>query len=249
MSKEQNRAKSQVWPDFVYAPPQRTGPKEALRLPQPPFKGAKPWQCSVYYYWFEYLRRHEGYAETCKAGAGGEWEVLYRDFGDVHAVTFLEWWGLNGDRLFAEPVQLEEVRFLSAGSEVPASIDVAVVAIPLRRSLTDSLTQIRELLSGRAAAVQGRGKRQPHVSRARYPVFQRPNLSALHSYLEAWDVQRKYPDISLTELAAKLKIGSPKGAKPGGNLRMVVPANEACRRVRKARRLIDNVVRGLFPKY
>src|SRR5579862_8349459 len=60
---------------------------------------------SLYYYWFQFLRRHEGYRKTCEAGGVGEFSGLYEDFGDVHAVTFQKWWSMDerGAKLFGEP--------------------------------------------------------------------------------------------------------------------------------------------------
>ena len=45
---------------FAYAWPVKDPKRSKRVLPPPPFPEAEPWQCSVYYYWWEYLRRHEG---------------------------------------------------------------------------------------------------------------------------------------------------------------------------------------------
>ena len=50
---------------FAYAWPVKDPKRSKRVLPPPPFPEAEPWQCSVYYYWWEYLRRHEGYKRTC----------------------------------------------------------------------------------------------------------------------------------------------------------------------------------------
>ena len=59
---------------FLYAPPLKGVRPSKRKPPKAPFKGAKPWQVSVFYYWWEYLRRHEGYAETCRDGGKGSSE-------------------------------------------------------------------------------------------------------------------------------------------------------------------------------
>jgi len=63
------------------------------------------WQNSVYYLWWEFLRRHEGYRRTCENAGNGKYAKLYADFGNVHGVTFKEWWTKHarGARLFSEP--------------------------------------------------------------------------------------------------------------------------------------------------
>ena len=64
-----------------------------------------PWDNSIYYLWWEFLRRHDGYKKTCENGGDGKYAELYADFGNVHEATFKEWWTKDGRgaRLFAEP--------------------------------------------------------------------------------------------------------------------------------------------------
>ena len=69
---------------FAYAWPVKDPKRSKRKLPPPPFPEAEPWQCSVYYYWWEYLRRHEGYKRTCAQGGRGRYAKLYEDFGNVH---------------------------------------------------------------------------------------------------------------------------------------------------------------------
>ena len=63
------------------------------------------WEDSVYYLWWEFLRRHDGYKETCEKGGKGKYAKLYDDFGNVHECSFREWWTKDdrGARLFSEP--------------------------------------------------------------------------------------------------------------------------------------------------
>lgn len=90
---------------FVYAPPLKGVRPSKRKPPNPPYKGAPAWKCSVYYYWWEYLRRHEGYRQCCAKGGKGEYAKLYADFGDVHAHDdFWLWWSKEGhSELFCEP--------------------------------------------------------------------------------------------------------------------------------------------------
>jgi hypothetical protein len=64
------------------------------------------WENSIYYLWWEFLRRHDGYKHTCKNGGKGKYAKLYEDFADVHGGSFKDWWtkAARGVRLFAEPV-------------------------------------------------------------------------------------------------------------------------------------------------
>lgn len=67
-----------------------------------PFPKAKPWQCSVYYFWWCFLKEHEGYRKCCENDGKGPYADLYRDFGDVRGNNFRSWWKNTGSQLFAE---------------------------------------------------------------------------------------------------------------------------------------------------
>ena len=108
---------------FIYAPPfkgrrsKTTGEFISRRLQRitPPFRDAEAWQCSVYYFWWEFLRRHEGYQDCCIRGGKGQCKKLYADFGNIHEHDdFWKWWAQKvddefysdlsrGERLFSEP--------------------------------------------------------------------------------------------------------------------------------------------------
>jgi hypothetical protein len=49
---------------------------------------------SIYYYWFEYLRRSKKYEFACKKNGVGM-EKLYADFGDVFKDSFDEWFATD----------------------------------------------------------------------------------------------------------------------------------------------------------
>ena len=68
-------------------------------------KAAEKYRNSVYYLWWEFLRRNAAYKWCCKKGGKGRLNSLYTDFGDVFSADFKSWWQLNdrGARLFAEP--------------------------------------------------------------------------------------------------------------------------------------------------
>lgn len=194
---------------FIYAPPLRGrrrkngGLMSKRRLPNPPFRGAEPWQCSVYYYWWEYLRRHEGYRATCMNAGIGEHAALYQDFGDVHANDdFWAWWREH-TRLFSEPPTrgIQECML-----NTPFANDQLILSVPLEVRSVNLVRMFRRILKENTDRV----KIARSASRAKYPVAIKPNLAALHTSLTIWDLKKENPNLKLYEIfdlaAAKTSI-------------------------------------------
>ena len=191
---------------FIYAPPfkgirsKSTGEYISRRLQRitPPFRDAKAWQCSVYYFWWEFLRRHEGYHDCCIRGGKGKYKKLYADFGNIHEHDdFWKWWAQKvddefysdlrrGERLFSEPpagkIELAE-RSLNNDSN-----DVLTINIPLEVRTPFLVKQFRKLLKDHEQQVQEARK----VSRAKYPVSSSVRLSSLYQALRVWDIEQEY---------------------------------------------------------
>lgn len=110
------------------------------------------WENSIYYLWWEFLRRHDGYKMTCESGGKGQHANLYADFGNVHDGTFKEWWSKDdrGARLFAEPSLPSSVVALTSEDieTLPKDWDpesLLIVAIPLslrKQYIQQSLTKM-----------------------------------------------------------------------------------------------------------
>ena len=157
---------------FIHAPPfkgrrsKETGEFLSKRLQRitPPFHGAEAYQHSIYYFWWEFLRRHEGYKACCEKNGKGAYAKLYADFGNIHEHDdFWKWWSekvddetyINlgrGERLFAEP----QGRRIEVADRVlnTQSVDTLTVNIPLeirahlvknfRRFLAEHKEQVRK---------------------------------------------------------------------------------------------------------
>ena len=171
-----------------------------------PFVGAKPYQRTVFYFWWEFLRRHEGYKDCCERGGSGKYRKLYQDFGDVHEFdVFWKWWrvriasagnGLDengkkripnrGEYLFAEP----PARFITKADRVSNTrSDTLTVNIPLEVRTPQLVQQLRKLLN----VHQDRVRDARSVSRALYPVaIASPKLIALHKSLRVYDIEQEH---------------------------------------------------------
>jgi hypothetical protein len=246
--------------NFPYAPPKIPGAPFRQYEPEKPFDGAKDWQCSVYYYWWEYLRRHEGYERTCLNGGRGKYAKLYRDFGDVHSADFLSWWA---DQLWLFTFVGETKVYENA---TPARREVPGhwwVRVPLGRSVSEITERLGGDLNKMLAAQSDR--LQQDLDRAiRYKVAQRPVLKTLHRHLRIWDARKQYPgapdeellDIVGLEVSSSKRLKDEiaedaaaglKGTRPKSELRRAKRL-EVQRSLRVANQYIENVVKGEFPK-
>ena len=219
-------------------------------------KASSAWQRSVYYWWFEYLKRHAGYARTCAQAGRGKYAALYRDFGDIHAADFRTWWaeGDRGARLFAEPVITREVRLVTAEelAAVEPDANVAFVQMPLnlpKRYLKQAFAKLLvKHHKGR------RGVRQARHSQAHYPVIGQPNVPALQITLQVYDYRQTHPELTLWQIGQQLRLfqleqlpAAADTAKTIANKRSIMAASVS-RYLRKAQAMIDNAALGKFPK-
>ena len=178
-------------PYFVYAPPDFGQAPYPYRLPKAPYSDAPGWKCSVYYYWWLYLRRNDDYRLTCEQDGVGTCATLYRDFGDIYADDFQSWWQTHWD-LFAER------QVVTSGASGSAAFERSItVTIDLDAKRNRVLDELRNVLTAQQAELE-----QDRVtSDARYPVETNPVLSALHQHLHVWDMKRLNPWISDAVLA------------------------------------------------
>lgn len=260
---------------FVHAPPflgrrsKETGKYLSKRLAriQPPFIGAKPWQHSVYYFWWEFLRRHEGYKDCCARGGAGRYKKLYADFGDVHAYEtkdFWKWWAeklangwKRGEYLFAEPAarrMLVQDRVLNTQTN-----DTLQVTIPLEVRTPQLVKNLRKLLEEHKTQVTAARNK----SRALYPVAASVRLSSLHQTLAVWDTwnehkhrRKKYEQAELAGIYVNRVVN---GETVESLQRADLPYNDVQQEVRRrqtqafnrylaaATEYIENVGKGQFP--
>ena len=93
---------------YQYAPPVFQADDEDLTADtnvKPPFKDASGWMCSVYYYWWEFLRLDANYMQRSETQAASGNQVM-QDFGYPDAFGGFEgWWRRVGRHLFCEPYE------------------------------------------------------------------------------------------------------------------------------------------------
>lgn len=177
--------------------------REASRVPlwqpseHPENRDPHPWEYSVYYWWWEFLRRHEGYKKCCECGGKGKYASLFTDWGNIHASSYWKWWSTkvvdeNGDTwtrgeyLFAEP--LRSIRVVGANWEVSdRSPNSITVNVPLEVGTRDLVAMFRRVLNQHTE----QRKAARSASNALYPVATKVPLRALYWALRAWDVEQE----------------------------------------------------------
>jgi hypothetical protein len=219
------------------------------------------WRQSIYYLWWEFLRRHDGYRRTCENGGNGRYSKLYKDFGNVHALDFKEWWtkGERGARLFAEPAIPQTVVRLTKDDLTALEWTegtLLVLAVPLllpKRYLQRRIGQMLKVHHPRK-----RGKRTSKDSRALYPVATQFNLHSLQVAMAVYDLKKANPKTKLWEIAQQLRFTSSlKDSEFGVRGQMASEAigkkNTMSVAVRRkldiANSIIDGVGSGVFPQY
>jgi hypothetical protein len=239
---------------FIYAPPQTVLDRPNARLPAVVRPGASKFHNSVYYYWWAFLRLNPQYIQCCEAGGTGELAGLYKDFGDVRdgarqttdGDDFQAWWIERGADLFAEPQQLDEIKLLEEMPEHHDFTHHALISIPLKTDLELTLVELREIIR---AEINGYRRQFPNESGAKYPVKQRPVLSALDDALRCKLAQLENPDMDQYSLADEAGLTFPTYSARDGDDLYAMKTRRVSRALQRANLLISNVIKGSFPDY
>lgn len=209
---------------------------------------------SVYYWWYEYLKRNEDYRKTCENTGKGKCAKLYKDFGDIYSVEFPSWWKAEerGARLFAEP-PTSSIRVIDGDAVVLREHEgqSLVLEVPLNLPINHLVNRFRDIISKHH---QGKkGHRHNAVSHAIYVVRGKVDIAFLETALMVLDERQEHPKKPLWRIANELRIGSkenllnstdsPKAAEDKRN----ILAATASRYVKKAREMVTNVGKGIFP--
>jgi hypothetical protein len=221
------------------------------------------WRKSIYYLWWEFLRRHDGYKKTCSSGGKGKYAKLHKDFGDVHAGEFEEWWKADdrGVRLFGEPAIPQSVRRLTkedltALADQWNGEDMLVIVAPLLLPKRFIQSRIAKILKTHHPGK--RGIRAMRKSRALYRISDQFNFDSLRIALNVYDFRQSNPELKLWEIAQQLRFTSTlKENELGGRGQMAAEAIgkkntmgvAVSRKLTLAKNVIDGVGKGVFPQY
>lgn len=167
---------------------------------------------SLYYLWFEYLKRSDKYKRACQYNGKGM-QKIYDDFGDIFQYEGLDgfwaWWTERGQFLFGVPPATQVRDFLSVEQivEMRSEIETGkyqLVALPTNLSKATLRRRINKLISGMRIEADA-------VARAKYEVKQvKVDSDSLKSCLLAYDLRTQNLDI--LEIAFRVKSVLPKEA-------------------------------------
>lgn len=167
-------------------------------------KQKSAWESSVYYWWFEYLKRNEDYLKCCENGGKGKLANLYKDFGDIRAVTFKKWWLENqrGAELFAEPSPEDTVRTLNEGERALSKNEALTISFPINLPKNLLEKRFKQILD-----TEHKGKRGIQLakkSRAKYRFNGQPNIEGLRVALQVYDFKKANPDMRLFDIGNEI---------------------------------------------
>ena len=148
---------------------------------------------SIYYLWFEYLKRSEKYKTAC-ANNGKGMAKLYKDFGNIFehegVEGFWSWWNEKGQYLFGIEATQEIVEFDSADGVVGYE-DYKLIAIPKNITSTTIKKRLNKLVDDM------KGELKPTAEQtAKYSIAQtKVDVESLKSCLMAYDLKQKGTDV------------------------------------------------------
>lgn len=226
---------------FRHAPPY-TGldtASDSRRL-SPPYPRAPSHMCSMYYYWWAFLRENDAYLACCENGGEGQMAQLYRDFGDVRDNDFMRWWIGGGRLLFCEPPEDAAVIM----REIPPNHDSekrVLFSVPIDGDLDRITAEIRSAM--------GEYRRDHHIadmreSCARYQIMAIAKLQSLYRQLRVYQMKKADSTMGNKAIAGDLGIG---GTSVEYNEYSAIAA--VSRYYTDAQKLILNVGKGRFPDY
>lgn len=215
-------------------------------------KSQERYKNSVYYLWWEFLRRSDAYKKCCVSGGKGKLKNIYQDFGDVFASDFKSWWQQNerGAYLFAEQLP-PKMKLIDVMPDVSVAGQVLVVQVPLALPKRFLAAEFQKLLTAHHAGK--RGRRNNVSSTARYPVTGHVDTDALQKCLRVFDMKIANPKMPLWKITQECKAikrdtfiedSDTKGIVTNKKL---ILANTASRLVKKGKLIIRNVEQGKFP--
>lgn len=212
------------------------------------------WKQSVYYWWYEYLKRNDSYRRECVNGGKGKHAKLYDHFGNVHASNFKTWWTTKdrGAMLFAEspkPSIQVVARELLQTLDIDADQHLVLI-VPLNLPIKHLVKRFREVMSKHHKGK--RGRRYISSSQAMYQAKGKVDVKFLQIALAVWDCRKANPDKQLWAIGEEIGVAKKhrileKDTVATKRDKKNILAATTSRYFKKADKMINKVVEGVFP--
>lgn len=206
---------------------------------------------SVYYFWWEFLRRNKEYKKCCESDGKGKLNGLYRDFGDVFNVDFKTWWKTDdrGAFLFGNKLP-PEFKIIKEGNEIINDDNVLYLQIPLELPKMEIHKKLKEVLS--KSHIGTRGVRTNLIPTAKYPVTHHFYKEKLKQYLLVYDLKIDSPHLKLWEITLKTNLGfeskyNPLDSDSERKRQKTILSTTSKRILEKVNIIIDGTSLGMFP--
>jgi hypothetical protein len=138
---------------------------------------------SIYYFWFEFLKRNKKFIEICKS-KGSLNKYFYEDFRDIRQKSFKQWWNekykgtIRGIYLFAYQNPFTDIEEIVSINEIN-SINLnefTILAIPKNIEKNYALKKVRGLINK---------DNKRFINKARYEFKSKTfKVKSLRNYLE-----------------------------------------------------------------
>lgn len=216
-------------------------------------KSSSHWKKSVYYWWFEYLRRNEQYKLTCKNNGTGECSELFKLFGDVTSLNFKSWWTLDdrGATLFAEPFK-KSITLINLGSNLSEILTTGSINlnVPLNIPINQLVKDFRKIVSKHHT--NKKGIRNSNNSIAMFTPSIKVDVKFLEIALMVWDEKHNYPNKPFWQIGNDMKLNIKNIIRTNDPPAIVtdkknILAATTSRYHKKATEMINLTASGCFP--
>ena len=208
-------------------------------------------ETSMYYWWWRFLKESAEYPPKGRAKERGPIADLYRDFGNL-GNDFRRWWTRTGRKVFSEPTGAS-VRILydsawDSGDEDTAEFMVVTIFknVPRRKIESDFRLLLKDHHPGSDMSERDHKRATRHLS----PVA-RSQDKTFENILAVWR-QGNVRNPNWTDIGRRL----PRNPGKKGRVNTIALAREEPKHhnkraqayFRRAKVLLHNAARGLFPK-
>jgi hypothetical protein len=222
-------------------------------MPAKKKKKKKGRKVSKHLYWYEFLTLSEGYKKCCDNGGKGRYAKLYKQFGNVHALTFDEWWARYSSKLFGGPPPYTDQliktveEFVYWGGDEPDSMTVIFNKYAPKSMLRKAFNRLLE-----EQIPTELGPRVHEDLSYNYTIDSRINTYAMDLTLKVykiWKEEQSKPEkerMSLYQIGCAAEVPNENSEDNKTDPKQIM-RTKVLRYVANARGIIANVEKGFFP--